>query len=379
MRAAKKKAAKPKPGAKPVKLKCTGKTQKGEPCTRFAAKDRKTCNQHSLGYVRDTTKTERDNKSIEVMKKLEQKVKHREKLGKYKIKEEPKIVGDPLSEFSVNTWLDIYIKHTVKKITASDRENNPMLIDFTDSIYGSNSRTGNNKNNIIEPVKFPRRFWQKIGWELEKDRKSYANLALTCRELYRLLCEDKIWGYYHPLRSKTMHDGGLIHPMLLMAPFYRLVQFEVPSESETALKENNLPTFEELLEFTKDEIKDMTQKEFMQRCGDIMQELMQALLTTLVGKSKYIPSIEGGGIFEDIRSKVDVRPYNVDVDFSKITNNITLDFISKPPDFKIVKKDNITWIVIKSFNVTQDRIMHEEIKTSLVGFDGLRLTRLMKY
>lgn len=375
----KKRAAKTNanPNAKPAKLKCQGTTSKGTPCTRNAMKEAKTCLQHTPGYVRNTSKADNDKKSIEILRKLTIKVEKREKLGKYKIKQEYAIEGEPLGEFATNTWMDMYVKKCIKNFTKNDRDNTSLLdVDYL-------TPDVNNKNyKILKPesvVGLSRRSWQKIGWMLEGDRKTYANLALSCRDLYRVLCEDKIWAYYHPLRSKIMGDGGVLHPLLLMMPFYRIVQFEIPSESEQALQDNDIPTFSQLLEFAKDDMKDLKPREFIQRCGQIQQELMQTLVQKIVADSVYEPSIEGGGIFDDISGKIVVRSHKEKIDFKIMTKHVILDFVVKPPSFKLVGFKKNTWLILKSFSVTQDRKLHEELINSLIGYDGYRIIRFMKY
>ena len=375
---ARKPSAKKSNTGKPEKERCRGFCKDGTPCRLNAHPGSTTCAKHTPGYTPKTgDKKDRDAKHLEILKKLEAKIQHREKLGKYKFKEEVVISGNPLGEFAVATFVDVKVKKDIAKIIASDTDNSVLyLADSARSPQGKVPNISGSNRRKIDYLALGRRHWQKIGWILEQqDRKSYAELALTCKTLYDILCGDKVWAYYHPLKTRC------IHPLMLMMPHYRIVQFEMIDQIDMALKDNKLPTLIQLIDFESNRLKGLEVKQFMRQCGIMAQELMEALFKEMLGKDEFVPTIDGGGIFEDIRGGIDIIKSDTALDYNHIPPRPVLDFVDPVVPFYCVKgPDNKSnWLIAKSLDPEEDRTIHTMLEENLVGFDGKRIIRLMRY
>jgi hypothetical protein len=372
---------------KKAKVKCRGTVKSsGLPCTKFAQPDTHYCSIHTPGYKRGVKV---DNKAviIQALERLNTIVELREKLGIYKVKPELNIQGDPLSEFVSSTWVDDYVKKCIGKFIAADKDNFVLDVFNTvktpqDQFLEKIEKFRKGQIGIPEAkhdttvLPFGRRHWQKVGWLLENDRQSYANLALTCKSLYQILCLDKVYVAYHPLRYKIMH------PLLFMMPCYRVVKYDCVDCTDEIFREHNIPTLTELIEFDLEKVKSLETRKFMQYCGDMMQDTVQELMKSLLGKKdRYEPSIPDGGIFEDVKERVVVSAGDHDYDF--VPKHIVLDFLEFSKDsieelVKVVRAENSTWLIAKSSNIVTDRILHKKLRENLVGYDGRLIIRLMR-
>lgn len=361
------------------KVRCLGRTNKGTQCLINVKPGTSYCKRHTPGYVSESTQTKiiTMQNAQAALDRLAEKTKDREKYGICKFRDEYNIEGEQLDEYVVATWIDTYVKKAIAKIIARDRDNYPLPIYESPSDEGL-SDVGKEiaSNEGREMLPFARRHWQKVGWLL--DFESYCNLALTCKTLYRVLCLDKVWAYFHPLICQNhifFENPVIMHPKMIKMPLYRIVQFEIPDDADDYLKEKNLPTLTQLIDFDPDAFKKLNVKQYMQKCGDIQQELMQKLITEFLDKDQvYEESIKGAGIFDDVVGEVKVGSHN----YEKIPNCVYLDFIEKPPEVRLISTEKATWLLAKSSSLAATRIIHKQLKAKLVGYDGKRIIRLMK-
>uniref|UniRef100_A0A6C0CGG0 Uncharacterized protein n=1 Tax=viral metagenome TaxID=1070528 RepID=A0A6C0CGG0_9ZZZZ len=200
---------------------------------------------------------------------------------------------------------------------------------------------------------FPRKVWMVVSWHLSNDHRTYFNLAMSCKALYKVLVDDKICHYVHPLKSI------LSSPLMFVKPIYRLLSLEVPNEFDSMTEIMKLPKVDDMLEAYADAYGSAGSKMVeTRRRAEIMIDLIKRMIKANInGEDEFEEAIEGGGIFDY---------FHRDAKFS---------LVGFPYPYKMFKDGQSTYIVVDSNrSKTLDRLLVDH----LVPFDGRFLIQLMR-
>lgn len=200
---------------------------------------------------------------------------------------------------------------------------------------------------------FPRKVWMIISWFLGSDHPSYLNLAMSCKGLYKVLVEDKVCHYVHPLK------GSFRSPLLFIKPVYRILSLEVPEDIDSMLQSMNLPTVPEMLEAYQDAYgragSDLVQT---QRKAEILIDLIKRMVKSNLGPNEDLEEIvKGGGIFNHLHSEA------------------KFSLTRFPHPFMVRKEGISTFLIVDARKGKElDRLLTDH----LLSFDGRFLIQLMR-
>lgn len=242
---------------------------------------------------------------------------------------------------------------------------------------------------------FPRLVWQKISNYLTKtDRDS---LAMTCRKMYFLNIQDKIWYYRHPLKNR------MLSPQIFHMPIYRLVSMPVMNNLEKVLETLGKPTVEKLMdEYIAEHGNFKSEKKLKQVIGWMIRYSTENILSKVLEEERedIEESIPGAGFFSDIEYPGGLPREALQKGMSSVIDMKTrlgaklstyVSFVDdiegapKPPDYLLFAKQSSnegqceTWILFhcpKRFNHAR---VHAKALSSFVGFDGNNIISLMKW
>jgi len=292
--------------------------------------------------------------------------------------------------------------------------------------------------NDVGSIQFPRRVWQKIAWNLNKNDGD--NLAMTCRKMYKLCITDKIWHYTHPLGGVSgsekriikngMGDRGMtatrsdtailtsiqariISPRILHMPIYRLVSMSVMENLETVLSILGKPTIEQLIdEYIEESGPIKSELRLQQVVGWMVRYSTEHILMKVLEEERedLEETIPGAGFFSDIeypggllpkeaylrgiQSGLDLQHRTevkgkktlldllagyvrfVDIDEKGVKIDIPkhLVFPRQGPDGRCE-----TWLLLNCPNRANHFKVHAKTLNAFVGFDGDHIISLMKW
>jgi hypothetical protein len=200
---------------------------------------------------------------------------------------------------------------------------------------------------------FSRKIWMVISWHLLSDHASYFNLAMTCKPLYKVLMEDKVFHYMHPLKSIFMS------PLLFLKPVYRILSLQVPDEFDSLVESMKLPKVDEMMEAyaesygaAGDEIT------IARRQSDIYIDLIKRMIKgTMQGEDEFEETIEGAGIFDYLH------------------RNAKFVLVDFPYNYMVHKEGRSTYLIV---DAQKGKATDRFVLDHVVPFDGRFLIQLMR-
>lgn len=200
---------------------------------------------------------------------------------------------------------------------------------------------------------FSRKIWMVISWHLTTDHQTYFNLAMSCKALYKVLVEDKIRHYMHPLKSI------FTSPLLFLKPVYRVLSLKVPDEFDSLVETMKLPKVDEMMEVYA-ETYGLPGDDFAiaRRKSDIFIDLIKRMIkATISGDDEFEETIEGGGIFDYLHKS------------AKFT------LVSFPYQYMLYKEGRSTYLIV---DAQRGKDIDRQVVDHLVPFDGRFLIQLMR-
>ena len=239
---------------------------------------------------------------------------------------------------------------------------------------------------------FPRQVWQSISKHLTKTDGD--NLAMTCKRMYLLNIQDKIWYYNHPLKNRIMS------PRIFHMPIYRLVSMPVMNNLEKVLAALGKPTIEQLVEeYIKEHGNFKSEKKCKQVLGWLIRYSTEHILVKMLEEERedIDEAIPGAGFFADIEypgglpkeafqkgigSAVDMKS-RLGV---KLASYISfIDDVEKAPEHLLFSKQGVhegqcqTWLLLHCPRRVNHFKVHAKAVNAFVGFDGNNIISLMKW
>ena len=333
----------PKPratkGAKKVSI-CIGKLVNGKPCSKNANKDTKWCTIHDPNYVRKKAPTadeklKRKSNEDRVLTMIASKVGAVATLEKWADEELAVKKINPCNLVQVASFVRQEMPKRILRLALCEHDVYPY---------------------VNHSVAFSRKIWMIISWHLINDMKSYENLAMSCRRIYKVLVEDKVSYMKSPLISVVRS------PRLYFMPVYRVVEFTPPTNLDTIAVNSELPTVAQMeAACVKSYGPTKSKLEAAQRTGEIIYELLKSIVTkNLDPDEDFEEEVPGCGIMS--RAGVKTKPRFEDCPIAVKT-------------FR-VKKDTFLTINCMSFN--QFRAAEKIVMECLVSYDNGKLIRLMR-
>jgi hypothetical protein len=204
-----------------------------------------------------------------------------------------------------------------------------------------------------DQASFSRKVWMVISWHLTTDHQTYLNLAMSCKALYKVLVEDKVCHYVHPLKSI------FTSPLLFLKPVYRILSLQVPDEFDNLMEIMKLPKVDEMMEvyaetygLPSDNIT------IARRKSDIFIDLIKRMIkATMQGEDEFEESVEGAGIFDYLH------------------RNAKFALVGLPHNYILHKEGHSTYLIVDAQRGKEtDRLVAD----CLVPFDGHFLIQLMR-
>ena len=307
-----------------MKSKCLGKTAKGGKCKLNAGKDAIYCHHHDPSFKGKSKRKE--SKVIELL---------RLKLGK------PKMEVDPRGDQHDPTARDKYIQ----KLLDDDVKELALAISGEEIPY------------IEGTTEFTRRVWMMIGWHLEDSMIDYNSMSQTCKSMWKILCEDKVWYQNHPLKGK------FISTLMYRMPLSRVVEIVIPEGFDKLVKYNKLPPVADIVEVIQEERGPEFSHE--QILGDVYYTLLEEMIQNNCdvdedGDLCFEEEIKGGGILGTYQGKDPIK------------------FVREPDKHQIFYSKHATWLMMRCMNPHKAWGVYKRFTRNLVGYDGERVIRLMK-
>lgn len=206
-----------------------------------------------------------------------------------------------------------------------------------------------------QPVPFPRKVWMTVSWYLSNDPKSYAAVAMTCKKLYTVFVRDKVFHYFHPLRT------CVLNPKIFMYPIFRVIEFPVPPELPLMLREQELPSVDDMLKVYRSEVGIPKSKfEEEQRKGDIITEFCKTLFESVTNSEEYEELVKGGGLFGDVEDEKDVV------------------FEGLPFNHKVYKHRNAVYVVVQPPPKVRLREIEVKLTSCFRNYNNRSVFQLMR-
>ncbi|MFS8159228.1 MAG: hypothetical protein ACMG6E_03270 [Candidatus Roizmanbacteria bacterium] len=307
--------------------KCQGYTKQGKPCQKKKPKNGIYCYLHDPEAIKGGSKAKKSD--LKVISDLKEEMKH------VKLIERKKTNAKAYDMEERDSCARQIIKENVEELALTE--------------------SGVEIAHIDGAVPFTRKVWMIIGWHLETDINAYVALAMTCKDLWRVLCADKIWYLEHPLKGK------FLSPRLYRMPIALVVELKIPHHFDKILQMASLPSIEDVLMTAVDTETKSTAEQIM---GDVILSLYETMIKAKCAKwvdEEFIEEIEGAGVMTYYKGKNPV------------------EFTKNPGKHRIEQVNGHSWIIMHSQNEQDFRKARRKFAKYLVGFDGKRVIRLKNH
>lgn len=311
---------------------CIGKTGKGKACNKKSQAGKKYCKIHDQNY-REAKKAESIEKKAKSFKTLDHIA---NKLGKKTLLEGEE--EDNLVKSIKSHKEEVVMGFVQKKMIA--RIKDLAVIEY--DCYGYPK----------QETPFPRKFWMMLSWHLSTDIKTYFNMSMACKGLYKVFVLDKVRWYIHPLKNR------ITTPLLFFRPVYRVLSLQVPEELDDLLEVMKLPRIEDFLKVYEEQYGP-TKSEFIltRRKADAIDELLKHFVNTTLDPDQDAEEIfEGAGLY------------------TEYDENAKLEFEKFPYRYKIFKQEGSTFVIVDADYTPE---LERKIMDSILPYDGKFLIKLM--
>jgi hypothetical protein len=311
---------------------CVGQIRGGKNCKNKAQSGRKYCKVHDKDY-KDAQKSRTEERKAKSFKTLDYIA---ARVGDNRLKqglEEDNLVKTIKchKESLVQGFVQKAIIPCIKELATLEYD-----------LYGYPKRS----------TPFCRKIWMMISWHLSDDNRTYVNMAMTCKGLYKVFVTDKVKWYIHPLKAEIMS------PLLFFRPVYRVLSLQVPTDLDDLLEVLALPTVEDFLAVYSEEYG-YTKNEVIlnRRKADAIIELIKNLVERTLEEGQEIDeAFEGAGLFGDYDTKAVFRFYDL------------------PYRYKMFVRGSATYVMI---DADPGPALERKLLDSLCPFDGQFLIKLM--
>lgn len=320
--------------------KCIGKLLNGNPCSKNANSGTKWCTIHDPNYVRKKAPTvdekkARKDKEDRILDMIATKVGSVATFAEW---EEEELMAKKINVGSV-VQIASFVRQEIPK-----RIRDLALCEHDVYPY------------VNQSIPFSRKIWMIISWHLINDMKSYENLAMTCKRIYKVLITDKVAYMKSPL------IGRVKSPRLYFMPIYRVMEFTPPPNLDAIAQSSNLPTIAQMeAACLKSYGPTKTKLEAAQRTSDIIYELLKSIvIANLDPEEDFEEEIPGCGIMSRAGVKTVPRFENCEI--------VTKTF----------RIQNDTFLVANCQVFSKFRAVEKTLMDCLVTYDKGKLIRLMR-
>lgn len=311
---------------------CIGKTKADKPCKSKPQPGRRFCKVHDKDYkdAKKTSTLERKAKTTKTLQYIAAKIGSK-RLAEGNAEDEFVKNARPHNTSAVVGYVEKTIIPCIEKLAVMEHDD-----------YGYPRRQ----------TPLVRKFWMMLSWAVSDDSKTYMNVAMTCKGLYKVFVLDKVKYYVHPLK------GEIRSPLLFFRPIYRVLSLEVPEDLDEVLEISKLPKVEDFLAVYEDEYGPAKTKSLMiRRRAEAINELLKHLVTVnMEPEQEPEEVIKGAGLFGEYTSEAKF-----------ILENF-------PYRYKLFKRGQTTYIMI---DAELSPGFERKLKDSLCPYDGKYLIKLM--
>lgn len=329
-----------------MKGKCIGILGSGKLCGKNVKDNTRWCTIHNPTYIRakrdPNAKKNRELKQERVLTMIASKVGVVADVEKWALDEAEAKKINPANLIQVASFVRREMPKRITRLALMGSDLTPYLNPKVKSGVG--------------PEAFSRRVWMMISWHLISDLRSYENLAMSSKKLYKVLLLDKVRHYEHPLKTV------LKSPRIFFMPVYRILEFSPPENLDTLAENSGLPSVRLMMKAYASEYgAPKNPLDIAQRTCDVILALVKEIVAKHLGPDdEFEEDIKGSGIMSR------AKPLTVP------------KFENCPIRVKTFRVKKDTFLVAQCYSFALWPQVERTLSDCLVSFDNGKLIRLMK-